>query len=158
MLREKRCKEVFSVNSRLVVGFCVDKEEDAKLLEFLNSKKNKSEFIRSVLYNNLEAVSAEKDNTDCNDSMNKILLDVLSQITMLTNRLLGCCSFPSASVYNHIDSKPVLNNEQYLNSNVSANLNELSIDANMDFQNDILDENLAEEHVFGAVMDHINNL
>lgn len=148
------------MNSRLVVGFCVDKEEDAKLLDFLNSKKNKSEFIRSVLYDKLNSDVTEKINIDYNNSTNKILLDVLSQITMLTNRLLGLefISIPQQSpLINTKDTDDFHNNQQ---KNTTSLNNPLTItDESENIYSDINSNNNDDDNgVFGAAISSLNGL
>lgn len=146
------------MNSRIVVGFCVDKEEDAQLLNFLNSKKNKSEFIRSVLYEKLNSNTSEQVNFEYSNSTNKILVEVLGQITMLTNRLLSLESPPLTSqvpisCFTNNDTsqhKQMLNEIPTDNQDVSLDSSE-DISVNQDLSG-------AEEGVFGAVINSLHSL
>lgn len=65
-----------STNSqgRVVIGLCMDKERDEELLSFLSSKKNKSEFIRNLLYENLE--NLKNGNSDFSLNSSSLLNDI----------------------------------------------------------------------------------
>lgn len=146
------------MNSRIVVGFCVDKEEDARLLEFLNSKKNKSEFIRSVLYDKLDSNTNKEVNLEYSNSTNKILLDVLGQITMLTNRLLSMepTSLTTQSPISSFQNNDALYQNEIQNTppndNQNTNLNIL------ESTSDNLESYEADGGVFGAVISSLQSL
>lgn len=64
-----------NLQSRVIIGLCMDKERDEELLNFLSSQKNKSEYIRSLLYDHLSDL---KNGIEAKDTDTHVILKDIS--------------------------------------------------------------------------------
>lgn len=74
-------------NNRVVIALCMDKERDERLINYLNSKVNKSDYIRSILNEKLS--EEENPNAVQDNFITKTLLEVLNNLSSLTDKLIS---------------------------------------------------------------------
>lgn len=72
---------------RVIISLCMDKERDEKLIDFLNSKPNKSDYIRNVLNEHLDMIENPPANN--NESVINTLLEILSNLSLLTDKVVS---------------------------------------------------------------------
>lgn len=112
--------------SRVIIGLCMDKERDEELLNFLSSRKNKSEFIRNLLYENLENFKNRDDSF--NSSSNALLTDISVTLrnilfTLSNSNFSSNRSFPqdnSQSLYENNVSRSTAIKEEELDTEVQS--------------------------------------
>ena len=72
---------------RVIISLCMDKERDERLIDFLNSKPNKSDYIRNVLNEHLDMIENPPANN--NESVINTLLEILSNLSLLTDKVVS---------------------------------------------------------------------
>ena len=72
---------------RIIISLCMDKERDEKLIDFLNSKPNKSDYIRSILNEKIDMM--ENPQTNNNEFVTNALLEIASNLSSLTDKILS---------------------------------------------------------------------
>lgn len=75
-----------NAQGRIVLGLCLDKERDEKLINFLSAQKNKSDFIRQILYAKIADVENGNNNMNSDNSI-AILTEILSVLTQISNSI-----------------------------------------------------------------------
>lgn len=83
-----------NVQSRVIIGLCMDKERDEELLNFLSSQKNKSEYIRTLLNKHLSNL---KNGVESKDTDTHI---VLKDISITLKNILFSLSEHSSPLIN----------------------------------------------------------
>lgn len=126
--------------SRVIIGLCMDKERDEELLNFLSSRKNKSEFIRNLLYENLENFKNRDDSFTSNSNA------LLSDISITLRNILFTLSnsnFSSNRSFTQDTSQSLYEN------NVVRNTGAIEEEANTEVQSE-------DDLILGAVADSFN--
>lgn len=115
---------------RMVVGICMDKERDKDLLRFLNSKTNKSDYVRNILYETLEnkdsIISPSGETGELNTKLLSDILFSLNQLVYLmsdnslsTQKAVRASQVPTMSTNSNNNSENFDNNN-YTNANCDA--------------------------------------
>lgn len=138
-----------SSQGRVVIGLCMDKERDEKLLNFLSAQKNKSDFIRTTLYEKMADLEREEDDLAFKGA-NAILKDILYTLNTISinisNSHLSSNSMKKSDVYH-------LNNPSHSASDESDN-DYLDTMQNTQSKNDSFED----DSLFAAVADSFGAL
>ena len=72
---------------RVIISLCMDKERDERLIDFLNSKPNKSDYIRNILNEKLDMI--ENPPTNNTEFVTNTLLEIASNLSSLTDKVVS---------------------------------------------------------------------
>lgn len=140
-----------SSQGRVVIGLCMDKERDEKLLNFLSSQKNKSDFIRTTLYEKMANLEKEEEDSVFNGA-SSILKDILYTLNTISSNIsnvhLSSKSTNASTVSYISNSEHSASGEADKNNNYLDNM-QTTQSSNDDFEDDSLFAAVADS--FGAL-------
>lgn len=140
-----------SSQGRVVIGLCMDKERDEKLLNFLSSQKNKSDFIRTTLYEKMANLEKEEEDSVFNGA-SSILKDILYTLNTISSNIsnvhLSSKSTNASTVSYISNSEHSASGEADNNNNYLDNM-QTTQSSNDDFEDDSLFAAVADS--FGAL-------
>lgn len=140
-----------SSQGRVVIGLCMDKERDEKLLNFLSSQKNKSDFIRTTLYEKMANLEKEEEDSVFNGA-SSILKDILYTLNTISSNIsnvhLSSKSTNASTVSYISNSEHSASGESNNNNNYLDNM-QTTQSSYDDFEDDSLFAAVADS--FGAL-------
>lgn len=140
-------------SGRVIISLCMDKERDEKLINFLNSKPNKSDYIRNILNEKLDMIENPPMNN--NEFVTNTLLEILSNLSSLTDKVVSLGDTKSHSTI----SIPANANTTSQNIYVEP-ISEQNLSSQQAINQDLLQNDNSEDGfdmVFNNVLNAIHN-